>query len=97
MDREEILSHKGKRLTHHPLPISIYDLSYSDNTGQDKSRTEYIFLMETSDMIGDIQKSEIHDYQWFDVDDILMMKPNIETWDFYQEMLEKIVGGDDEE
>jgi 8-oxo-dGTP diphosphatase len=97
MDREEILSHRGKRLTHHPLPISIYDLSYSDSTGKDKSRTEYIFLMETSDMIGNIQKSEIHDYQWFDVDDILMMQPNVETWDFYQEMLEKIVGSDGEE
>jgi NADH pyrophosphatase NudC (nudix superfamily) len=53
--------------------------------------------METSDMIGDIQKSEIYDYQWFDVDDILMMQPNVETWDFYQEMLEKIVGSDGEE
>jgi hypothetical protein len=31
------------------------------------------------------------------VDDILTMKPNIETWDFVIEMLEKIVGEDDEE
>jgi hypothetical protein len=31
------------------------------------------------------------------VDDVLMMKPNIDTWDFIIEMLEKIVWEDDEE
>ena len=30
MDRDEILRHRGKKLTHHPLPIAIYDLSYTD-------------------------------------------------------------------
>ena len=32
IDSEEILHHKGKKLVHHPLPISIYDLEYKDTT-----------------------------------------------------------------
>lgn len=32
MDREEILHHRGKKLTHHPLPISIYDLVYTNSS-----------------------------------------------------------------
>ena len=109
MDSEEILHHRGKKLAHHPLPIAIYDLEYKNSEGKDKSRTEYVFLMELSDppLKGGsrgvpaspnwwdhltIQTSEIHDYKWFDVDDILSMKPNVETWDFMIEMLEKIVG-----
>ncbi len=47
--------------------------------------------METDGDMGTIQTEEIYAHQWFDVDDILMMKPNIETWDFIIEMLEKIV------
>ena len=97
MDREEILHHRGKKLTHHPLPISIYDLVYTNSSWADKSRTEYIFLMEADNEIQKIQNEEIYAYNWFEVDDILMMKPNIETWDFVIEMLEKIVGNDDEE
>ncbi len=97
IDREEILHHRGKKLIHHPLPIAIYDLTYTDKEGHDKSRTEYVFLMETSDMIKTIQKEEIHDYRWFEVDDILSMKPNIETYDFIIDMLEKIVGEDEVE
>lgn len=97
MDREEILHHKGKKLTHHPLPISIYNLNYVDSEWIDKSRIEYVFLMETDGKMGKIQNEEIHAHNWFDVDDILMMKPNIETWDFIIEMLEKIVGEDEEE
>jgi hypothetical protein len=31
------------------------------------------------------------------VDDVLMMKPNIETWDFIIEMLDKITAEDGEE
>lgn len=30
MDQEEILHHQGKKLTHFPLPISIYELSYKN-------------------------------------------------------------------
>ena len=97
MDHEEILHHKGRKLTHHPLPLSIYDLSYTNSEGKDKSRTEYVFLMETDGEIGNIQNEEIHDYKWFEVDDILMMKPNIDTWDFIIEMLEKVVWEDGEE
>lgn len=96
MDREEILYHRGKKLVHHPLPISIYDLTYTGSEWKDKSRTEYIFLMESDAKIASIQTEEIHAYAWFEVDDILMMKPNIETWDFIIEMLEKIIGGDEE-
>ena len=62
----------------------------------DKSRTEYIFLMETSDTIQVTQKEEIHDFKWFEVDDILSMRANIETYDFIIEMLEKIMGEDEE-
>ena len=47
--------------------------------------------METDTDIKTTQIEEIYDYRWFEVDDILMMKPNIETWDFIIEMLEKIV------
>ena len=51
--------------------------------------------METDGTMREIQNEEIYAYNWFEVDDILMMKPNIETWDFIIEMLEKIVGEDD--
>jgi 8-oxo-dGTP pyrophosphatase MutT (NUDIX family) len=97
MDRDEILRHKGRKLTHYPLPISIYDLSYVDKNGKDKSRTEYVFLMETDSEIGAIQTEEIHEHKWFDADDIITMKPNIETWDFVIEMLERIIDSGDEE
>ncbi len=98
IDNDEILHHKGKKLKHFPLPISIYELSYTNKEGQDKSRIEYIFLMETSGNITNTQIEEIHDYKWFDPDDILTMKPNIETWDFTIEILEKIIGiGEDNE
>lgn len=95
IDREEILFHKGKKLQHLPLPISIYELHYMGRNGTDKSRIEYIFLMETDNTIQEIQTSEIYEYKWFDADDILMMKPNIEIYDFTLEMLEKIIGNDD--
>lgn len=97
MDREEYLHHRGKKLTHYPLPISIYDLEYKNHEWKDKSRTEYVFLMETDDTIESTQASEIHAYKWFEVDDILTMKPNIDTWDFIIEMLEKIVWEDETE
>jgi 8-oxo-dGTP pyrophosphatase MutT (NUDIX family) len=97
MDHEERLHHRGKKLVHHPLPISIYDLVYTSKDGKDKSRTEYVFLMESDSQVWKIQLDEIHEYKWFEVDDILTMKPNIDTWDFVIEMLEKIVGEDEEE
>jgi 8-oxo-dGTP pyrophosphatase MutT (NUDIX family) len=97
MDREEILHHKGKKLTHLPLPISIYNLEYKNAEWKDKSRMEYVFLMETDDIIKSTQAEEIAEFKWFEVDDILMMKPNIEAFDFMIEMLEKIVGEDEEE
>ena len=43
-----------------------------------------------------IQTEEISEYRWFDADDILTMKPNIDTWDFIIEMLERIIGSDEE-
>lgn len=95
IDQEEILHHKGKKLTHLPLPISIYSLEYKNSEWKDKSRTEYVFLMESDDTIKKIQTEEISEYKWHDVDDILMMKPNIDTWDFIIEMLEKIVGDEE--
>ena len=52
--------------------------------------------MEAETEIKKIQNEEIYAYNWFEVDDILMMKPNIDTWDFIIEMLEKIVGEDEE-
>lgn len=98
IDSEEILHHKGKKLTHYPLPISIYELNYTSKNGKDKSRIEYIFLMETDDTIHTTQTEEIFAYKWFDPDEILSMKPNVETWDFTIEILEKIVGiGEDNE
>lgn len=95
MDESEVLHHKGKRLSHHPLPIAIYDLEYKNSEWKDKSRTEYIFLMETNSEIKNIQTEEIHAYEWFEVEDILAMKPNIDAYDFVIEMLEKIVGEDE--
>ena len=53
---------------------------------------EYIFLMETTEKISETQTEEIYDYKWFDPDEILAMKPNIEAWDFMIDMLEKIIG-----
>ncbi len=106
VDRDEILHHRGKKLNHYSLPIAIYNLEYTNTEGKDKSRTEYIFLMETahSPLEGSakrgvvapnnltIQTEEIHAYKWFEVEDILAFKPNIEAYDFMIEMLEKIVG-----
>lgn len=92
IDPEEVLHHRGKKLSHHPLPIAIYDLEYKNVEGKDKSRTEYVFLMETSDIIKKTQVEEIHDFRWFDPDEILSMKPNGEIWDFIIEMLENIIG-----
>lgn len=97
IDDTEILHHKGKKLNHHPLPVAIYDLEYKNAEGKDKSRTEYVFLMETDDTIKSTQDEEIHDFKWFEVEDILSMKPNIEGYDFMIEMLEKIVGDDEDE
>jgi NADH pyrophosphatase NudC (nudix superfamily) len=42
-----------------------------------------------------IQTEEIAEYAWFDPEKILSMKPNIETWDFYIEILEKIIGDEE--
>lgn len=101
IDREEILRHKWRKLVHHPLPITTYELNYTNAEWKDKSRIECIFLMET-DFIDEsnkglkIQSDEISDYKWFDADDIIEMKPNIETWDFIINMLDRIVGSDDE-
>ena len=79
----------------HTLPIASYDLSYQNKDGKDSSRTEYIFLMETDETIESKQESEILRFDWFSPEKILSMKPNIEVWDFYQEMLEKIIGEDE--
>ncbi len=92
VDRDEILHHRGKKLNHYSLPIAIYNLEYKNSEGKDKSRTEYIFLMETNEAIEKTQWEEIHNYKWFEVEDILELKPNIEAYDFMIEMLEKIVG-----
>ena len=51
--------------------------------------------METSDVIKKTQIEEIHDFRWFDPDEILSMKPNTEIWDFIIEMLEKIIGDEE--
>ncbi len=102
IDREEILHHKGKKLIHHTLPITTYELQYTNSVWKDKSRIESIFLMETDYMDPDnngltVQTAEIAEYKWFDADDILTMKPNIETYDFIIEILERILWNDDEE
>jgi len=91
IDSEEQLYHQGAPLHNLPLPLSIYELAYTDAHGKNKSRTEYIFLMETSETIKKTQDEEIVSYQWIDPDAFLEMKPNEETWDFYIQMLEKII------
>lgn len=101
IDREEILRHKGRKLIHHTLPITTYELHYTNSEWKDKSRIESIFLMETDFIDIDnknlkVQPEEISEYKWLDADDILTMKPNIDTWDFTIEMLERIVGSDEE-
>lgn len=95
IDESEKLSHKGKLLPMNPLPITSYDLSYKNSEGKDKSRSEYIFLMETNDVIKHIQAEEIAEYAWMDPEKILSMKPNVDTWDFTIEMLEKIIGDEE--
>jgi len=101
IDREEILRHKWRKLTHHALPIATYELQYTNSEWKDKSRIESIFLMETDHIDSNdnkltTQEEEIGEYRWFDADDILTMKPNIDTWDFIIDMLERIVGSDEE-
>lgn len=95
IDPGEVLHHKGTKLIHLPLPIAWYTLEYSDANGQDKSRHEYVFLMETDDTIKEVQIEEIAEYKWFDVDEVLEMTPNKDTYDFIIEMLEKIVGDEE--
>lgn len=95
IDSEEFLTHKGKQLQMNPLPIASYDLTYKNSEGIDKSRTEYIFLMETDEKIDKKQDEEIVEYAWFEPEKVLTMKPNRDTWDFYQQILEKIIGEDE--
>ncbi len=100
IDRDEILRHKWKKLIHYPLPIATYELNYTNKEWKDRSRSESIFLMETdvpATQTLTVQTPEISEYQWFDADDIITMKPNIETWDFTIEMLERIIDSGDEE
>jgi NADH pyrophosphatase NudC (nudix superfamily) len=52
--------------------------------------------METDETITRVDTNEVIEYRWFDVDDILTMEPNKETFDFIIEMLEKIIGNDDD-
>ncbi len=52
--------------------------------------------METEDTIEKVQTEEIYQYAWFDADDILMMQPNIEIHDFTLQILEKIIGNEDD-
>ena len=89
---EEILHHQGKKMNHLALPVTSYVLNYKDAEWKDRSRVEYIFLMTSDGDVGKIQTEEIDEYKWFDIDEILGMKPNIDTWDFYQQILEKIFG-----
>ena len=51
--------------------------------------------METDDVIKEVQIEEIAEYKWFEVDDVLEMTPNKDTYDFIIEMLEKIVGDEE--
>ena len=48
--------------------------------------------METDGKISKIQTQEIAEYAWHDPEEILSMKPNIDTWDFTIQILEKIMG-----
>ncbi len=96
IDSEEVLFHKGKKLHHMPLPIAIYDLEYKNAEWKDRSRREYVFLMETDEEIQKVDSKEIFEYRWFDADDILALKVNEEIFDFTVEMLEKIIGNDED-
>ena len=86
--------HRSGKINNRPLPISIYELEYTDRSDKEQCRLEYIFLMETDETITQAKASEIAEFKWFDPDAILMMKPNVDTWDFYIEILEKIIGDD---
>ncbi len=95
IDGGDPLHHRGKKLTHLPLPIAGYTLEYRSTNGEDKSRHEYIFLMETDEDVTAIQSNEVAEYHWHEVDDVLSMKPNVETYDFIIEILEKIIGDEE--
>jgi ADP-ribose pyrophosphatase YjhB (NUDIX family) len=97
IDDDECLHHQGKKLTHKSIPLAIYDLQYTNAEGKDKSRTEYIFLMETDDSVTTIQTEEIAEWTWMDPEKFLSLKPNRETWDFYIEILEKILSSGEED
>lgn len=94
-DESEMLSHRGRKLPMSPLPIASYNLEYKNKEWKDKSRTEYVFLMETDDEIRTTQHEEIVEYAWFDPEKILTMKPNVEIWDFTIEILERIIGDEE--
>ena len=95
IDDHEILHHKKIELEHLPLPLTSYKLSYTSSSWKDKSRTEYIFLMMSSQKDCIKQEWEIADYKWFEPEEILLMKWNIETYDFYIEMIEKLLYGEE--
>lgn len=88
VETDEVLHSRGKALDMIPLPLASYRLSYTSASGKDKSRTEYIFLVEAKSTVGKIQKDEIADCQWMEVDDLVEGK--VKTFDTYVEILERV-------
>ncbi len=78
---------KLKNLAH---PISIYEIQITAN----KTNVEYIFLMEMTEDIKQIQDEEIIEYGWYEPEKILTMIPEKEIWGQYIQILSKLT--DDE-
>lgn len=75
-----------------PLPITGYQLSYTRGE-KDRSRTEYIFVLETEDRVWETQQEEILEHAWFDPEDIAGGK--VETFPMNQRIVEKLFYGEE--
>ncbi len=90
----DILIHQGKPLDMLPVPLASYQLSYTNKEWKDKSRTEYIFLAMAEWTVGKTQTEEIAEYQWIDPE--LLTEGKEKTYDFYIQILERLLYEEDE-
>lgn len=95
IDEEDTLTHKGKSLDMLPTPLASYQLSYKNKEWKDKSRTEYLFLVESAGEVTKTQQDEIAEYKWIDPEKLVEGKEK--TFDFYIQILERLLYEEDEE
>lgn len=78
------LDTKDKWILLLPIPVDSYIVSYYHKSFWDVNRVEYIFLCKYKSWEIVPQKSEIYDYNWFTIDDIL--NDQIKVYDRIKEL-----------